>query len=125
VPGQHDHGGAEPQCRGAHGERGLQHQGGGNLIPAGEVMLDQEARAEAQRLGFDGVVEIVAEALPGLGAEVAAVGLHRAEDSELHCGSVLKIARLIKILSIDLRRYWNARGEMHPTTDTECTHDAA
>ena len=60
------------KVRGAHGERRLQHQGGGDLVPAGEMMLDQEARAKAQRLGLDGVVEIVAEALPGLRAEIAA-----------------------------------------------------
>ena len=90
VPGQHDHGGAEPQRGGAHGERGLQHQGGGDLVPAGEMMLDQEARAIAQRLGLDRVVEIIAEALPGFGAEILGAGLRRAEDSELHSGSVLK-----------------------------------
>ena len=79
VPRQHDHRGAEPQRRGAHGERGLQHQGGGDLVPAGEMMLDQEARAIAERLGLDRGVEIVAEALPALGRKVAAVGLRRAE----------------------------------------------
>ena len=72
--------------RGAHGERGLQHQRGGDLVPAGEMMLDQEARAIAQRLGLDRVVEIVAKALPGFGAEVLGAGLRRAEDSELHSG---------------------------------------
>ncbi len=91
VPGQHDDGGAKPQRGGAHGERGLQHQGGGDLVPAGEMVLDQEARAIAQRLGLDRVVEIVAEALPGFRAEVLGAGLRRAENSELHAGSVLKI----------------------------------
>ena len=71
---------------GAHGERRLQHQGGGDLVPAGEMMLDQEARAIAQRLGLDRVVEIIAEALPGFRAEILRAGLGRAEDSELHSG---------------------------------------
>jgi hypothetical protein len=84
VPGQHNHRGAEPQRRGAHGKRGLQHQRGGNLVPAGKVMLDQKARHVAQRLSFDGVVEIIAKALPGFGAEVAALGLRRAENAEFH-----------------------------------------
>ena len=90
VPGQHDDGGAEPQRGGAHGERGLQHQRGGDLVPAGEMMLDQEARTIAERLGLDGVVEIVAEALPGFRAEVLGAGLRRAEDSELHAASLLE-----------------------------------
>ena len=63
VPGQHDHRGAEPQRLGAHGERHQQHQRRRDLVPAGEVMLDREARMEAERLGFDIEVEIVAKAL--------------------------------------------------------------
>ena len=39
---------------------------------------------EAERLGLDVQVEIVAKALPGFGRQVAAVGLRRAEETELH-----------------------------------------
>ena len=90
VPGQHDHGGAQAQRGGAHGERGLQHQGGGDLVPAGEMMLDQEARQIAERLGLDRIVEIIAKALPGFRAEILGAGLRRAENSELHRTSLLK-----------------------------------
>ena len=36
------------------------------------MMLDQEARLETERLGLDAIVDVVAEALPGLGAEIVA-----------------------------------------------------
>src|SRR5262249_30587290 len=84
VPGQHDDAGAEPQGRGAHGERREQHQRRRHLVPAGEVVLDQEGRAVAERLGLDIVVEPVAKALAGLGTEILAVGLGRAEETEFH-----------------------------------------
>ena len=84
VPGQHDHRGAEPQRRGAHGQRGQQRQRGRDLVPAGEVMLDREARMKAERLGLDVEVEIIAEALAGLGRKARRVGLGRTEQSELH-----------------------------------------
>jgi hypothetical protein len=47
-------------------------------------MLDEEARVVAERLGLDRQVEVVAESLPGLRAELAAVGLGGAEDAEAH-----------------------------------------
>ena len=43
VPGQYHHRRAEPQPRRAHGERGQKHERRGDLVPAGEVMLDQKA----------------------------------------------------------------------------------
>src|SRR5262249_5448960 len=84
VPGQHDDGAAQTKPRGAHGERGLQPQGGGDLVPAREMVLDQEAGTKAKRLCLDRVIKIFAEPLPGLGAEIVAVGLCRAEYAELH-----------------------------------------
>jgi hypothetical protein len=38
---------------------GLQYQRGRDLVPAGEMMFDQEARMIAQRLGLDRHVEIM------------------------------------------------------------------
>jgi hypothetical protein len=84
VPRQDDHGGAKPEPRRAHGKRRLQHQRGGHLVPASEMVLDQETRPEAQRLRLDGVVQIVAEALSRLSTKIAGAGLRRSEDSELH-----------------------------------------
>ncbi len=45
---------------------------------------------ESEGLGLDRVVEIIAEALPGFGAEIVTVGLRRAENSELHPATLLK-----------------------------------
>ena len=39
---------------------------------------------EAERLGLDRHVEIVAKPLPGLRTEIAGVGLRRTENSEAH-----------------------------------------
>src|SRR5258707_828072 len=58
------------------------------LVPAGEMVLDQEARTIAERLGLDPVIEIIAEALPGFRAEVLGAGLGRAEDPKLHLESL-------------------------------------
>ena len=54
------------------------------------MMLDQEARHVAQRLGLDRIVEIIAEALPGFRAEVLGAGLRGTENSELHRASLPK-----------------------------------
>ncbi len=78
VPGEDDHGGPQAQGPGARGERRLQHERSGDLVPAGEVMLDQEAGMIAQCLGLDRLLEIIVEALPGFGPEIVAVGLGRA-----------------------------------------------
>jgi hypothetical protein len=53
MPRQNHHRGAKPQLGRAHGERGQKHQRRRHLIPAGEMMLDQKARREAERLGLD------------------------------------------------------------------------
>ena len=84
VPGQHHHRRTEPQRLGAHGERHQQHQRRRDLVPAGEVMLDQKARLKAERLGLDVEVEIVAKALAGFRPEIVAVGLRGTEDAEFH-----------------------------------------
>jgi len=75
VPGQHHYGRAEAQSGGAHGKASEQHQRGGDLVPSGEVMLDQEARVKAELLSLDVEVEIVAEALARLGRKIIAAGL--------------------------------------------------
>ena len=54
------------------------------------MMLDQEARPVAERLGLDRHVEIIAEALPGLGPKIGGAGLRGAENSKLHDRSVAK-----------------------------------
>src|SRR6516164_2949476 len=84
VPRQHHHRRTKPQSRGAHGEGGQQHQRRRDLIPAGEMMFDQKARNETESLRRDIEVEIVAEALTGLRAEIAAVRLRRREQTEFH-----------------------------------------
>jgi hypothetical protein len=53
-------------CGRAHRQAGQQHERGRDLVPAGEMMLDQEARMQAQRLRLDVEVEIIAKPLAGL-----------------------------------------------------------
>src|SRR4051794_29506176 len=48
------------------------------------MMLDQEARAIAERLGLDRVSEIIAKALAGFGPQITAVGLGGTKNAELH-----------------------------------------
>jgi hypothetical protein len=48
------------------------------------MMLDQKTRLKAERLGLDVEIEIVAKALAGLGGQIVAVGLRRAEEAEFH-----------------------------------------
>src|SRR6516162_10640535 len=84
VPRQHHHRRTKAQPRGAHSERGQQHQGRRHLVPAGEMMLDQKARYETEPFGRDVDVEVIAEALPGLWAKIAAVSLRRREQTEFH-----------------------------------------
>jgi hypothetical protein len=43
VPWRHDNCGTETKRLRAHGQRGKQHQGRRNLIPAAEMVLDREA----------------------------------------------------------------------------------
>ena len=69
VPGQRHDRGPEPQPGRAHRQAGQQHERGRDLVPAGEMMLDQEARMQAERLRLDVEVEIVAKSLAGLRAE--------------------------------------------------------
>ena len=88
VPGQRHDRGPEPQPGRAHRQAGQQHQRGRDLVPAGEMMLDQEARMQAQRLRLDVEVEIIAESLAGplvvLRARLARVGLRRTEQTKTH-----------------------------------------
>src|SRR5439155_5335005 len=55
-----------------------------DLVPAGEMMLDREARMEAERLTLDVEIEIIAKTLARFGAKPVAVGLCRAEQTEAH-----------------------------------------
>ena len=84
VPGQHDYRGAEPQRGGAHGKATEQHHRGGDLVPAGEVMFDQEARVEAERLGLDVEVEIVAEPLARFHRKIVVAGLRVTQETKSH-----------------------------------------
>ena len=84
VPRQHHHGGPHAQARSAHRQASEQHQRRRDLIPTGEMVLDQEARMKPERLGFDVEIEIVAEALSGFRWQIVAVGLRRAEQAETH-----------------------------------------
>ena len=82
VPRQHDDRSAEPQpcCARRHAGEKLKRRR--DLADAGEMMLDQKTRVEAERLGLDVVIDIVAE--PGAGIVGAAVRLRAAEETELH-----------------------------------------
>ena len=84
MPGQHDHRRADAQPGRAHCKASEQHQRGGNLVPAGEVMLDQKARMKAELLSLDVEVEIVAESLARLGRKITSARLRRAEETEPH-----------------------------------------
>jgi len=84
VPRQHHHGSAEPQGRGARREPRQQRQRGRDLVPAGEVMLDQEGTVIAERFRFDVEVDEVMKALVHRGAGKRAVGLRRTKNSEPH-----------------------------------------
>ena len=90
VPGQHHHRGAEPQRGGARGQRHQQHQRGGGLVPAAEMMLDREARMEAERLGLDVELEIIAETLAGLRTEPWGIGFGRTEQTETHYAAFVR-----------------------------------
>src|ERR1700757_1068294 len=48
------------------------------------MMLDRKARHETEPLRRDVEVEIIAEALSGLGTKIAAICLRRREQSEFH-----------------------------------------
>src|SRR5262249_33474048 len=87
VPGQHDDGGAEPQRSRPHRETSEQGQRGRDLIPAGEMVLDGEARMKAERPRLDVEVEIIAKSLAGLGPQLVAVGLRGAEQTETHAAT--------------------------------------
>jgi hypothetical protein len=63
VPRQHQDGGAEAQRRGARAKPGQQVEARRHLAEAGEVVLDDKGRVEAERLGLDIVVDKVAEPL--------------------------------------------------------------
>src|SRR5271157_4288452 len=93
VPRQHHHRRTKPQSRGAHGERGQQHQRRRDLVPAAEMMFDQKTRDETKPLSRDIEVEIVAEALAGLRAEIAAVRLRRCEQTEFHDAYFVALAK--------------------------------
>jgi hypothetical protein len=70
VPGQHQHPRLQAQGRRAGGDTRLQHQRGRHLVPAAEVVLDQERRLEPQRLGLDVELHVVADRLRGVDVRV-------------------------------------------------------
>src|SRR5437867_1578989 len=75
VPRQDHHGSADPQRAGASGYICKHAEGSGDLVPSRKVMLDQESTVISKRLGLDVELDIVAEALPGPGPEIADVRL--------------------------------------------------
>src|ERR1700739_1900139 len=84
MPGQDQHRRAEAQmpCTGA--EPGQQAEARRDLAKTGEVMLDQEGAVIAECLGFDIVLDKIAEALAAVGVGSAAPGLCTAEESKSH-----------------------------------------
>src|ERR1700682_4230818 len=84
VPGQHQHRGAKPQGLGLRRHPGEQRKAGGDLAEAGEVMLDQERRMIAERLGLDVVFDELLIALPGIDIRAAMAGRRAAEKSKPH-----------------------------------------
>src|SRR5439155_1779947 len=65
-------------------EPGQQIEARRDLAKAGEMMLDEKAAVIAERLGFDIVLDKVAEALAAVGVGAAAPGLGTAEESKSH-----------------------------------------
>jgi hypothetical protein len=57
VPGQDDYRGTQPQDLGARRDERQEAQRRGDLAEPGEVVLDEERAAEAERLGLDVVVD--------------------------------------------------------------------
>ena len=84
VPRRHDDCRAEPKRLRAHGQRGEQHQGRRDLIPAAEMVLNREARVKAERLGLDIEIEEVEKTLAGFRAKSGPIRLRRTEQTETH-----------------------------------------
>src|SRR5262249_3601301 len=84
VPWRHDDGGAKAKRLRAHGQRGEQHQGRGNLVPAAKMVLDREARVKAKRFGFDIEIEELKKALASFRAKSGPIRLRRTEQTETH-----------------------------------------
>ncbi len=79
VPRQHQNRGAEPQGLGFRRHPGQQRQARRDLAEAGEMMLDQEGRMIAERLGLDIVVDELLVALAGIDVRSAMAGRGAAE----------------------------------------------
>src|SRR5262249_58600093 len=84
VPRQHHYGSAEPQRRGARREPRQQGEGGRDLVPAGEVVLNQERAVVAKRFRFDVEIDEVMKALAHRRAGTRAAGLRRTKNSKSH-----------------------------------------
>jgi hypothetical protein len=65
-------------------ERHQQHQGGGRLLPAAEMMFDGEARNVAERFGLDVELDIIAKAPAGLGRKSRRIRSGRTKPTETH-----------------------------------------
>src|SRR5262249_53536510 len=84
VPWKHHHGGAEPQSRGARREPGEEGEVGRDLVPAGEVMLDQERAVIAERFRLDVEIDEVMKPLAHAGAGMQTAGLRGTKNSKTH-----------------------------------------
>src|SRR5690606_25382622 len=84
VPGQDDDGGAEPKAAGARGKVGEQVERRRDLGPAAEVMLDDEARAVAERVRLDAEFHVIVKSLAHRAARARCGCLGAAEQSEAH-----------------------------------------
>src|SRR5947209_8530753 len=69
---------------GAGAEPGQQVEAGRHLAKAGEMMLDEKGAVKAERLGFDIVIDELAEALAAVRVGTAAPCLRAAEQSKTH-----------------------------------------
>jgi hypothetical protein len=70
--------------RGARAEPGQQVEARRHLSKAGEMVLDQKGAVIAERLGFDIVLDELAEALTAVGVGTAAPSLGTAKQSKPH-----------------------------------------
>src|SRR6516225_535321 len=84
MPGQYQHRRAKAQMACAGAEPGQQVEARRDLAKAGEMMLDQKGAVIAERLGFDIVLDEIAEALAAVGVGAAAPGLGTAKKSKSH-----------------------------------------
>src|SRR5260370_15788102 len=84
AAGRNGHRRAQPNCLRARGNECNETQRRRDLAEPGEVVLDEERAAEAERLRFDVVVDELPESHAAIRVGAASLRLRAAEESESH-----------------------------------------